>query len=371
MNWEKFQTSLEALYLGSSFKSAVDVTASANLLVDKIREAQARVTTLLPTSRLVAVTCPRTSKGGYGTNAGKLWTHCPKLKKELNDLSRKISEAITKAAAPKCPITDRSGVRRYDAKARVEVIAEYLSEQFIPNPPATSPPLQEHYAQVTYRSRVEGGKSSRFRKRERTHKNLLKNIWSITLLSHVAIFERALLTKLCLFLTLRQVQYGFRSSHSTTLQLTRVLHRLAYERNCERYTVAVLLDMQKAFDRVWRYGLIYKLLDSSLPPALTRVVASFLQRRSVCVTINDMLSAPRPIRVGVPQGSCLSPELYTLYTDDILTLCDHLEDWEHDVMLSLYVDDSAYFASSRRADLSAKRIQGLFDLLPEWLLNGG
>ncbi|GBP16391.1 hypothetical protein EVAR_9972_1 [Eumeta japonica] len=36
-------------------------------------------------------------------------------------------------------------------------------------------------------------------------------------------------------------------------------------------------------------------------------------------------------------------------------------------MLALYADDSAYFASSRRADLAAKRIQHVFDLLPEWL----
>ncbi|GBP30312.1 RNA-directed DNA polymerase from mobile element jockey [Eumeta japonica] len=42
-------------------------------------------------------------------------------------------------------------------------------------------------------------------------------------------------------------------------------------------------------------------------------------------------------------------------------------DWEDDVMLALYADDSAYFASSRRADLAAKRIQRVLDLLSEWL----
>ncbi|GBP72157.1 hypothetical protein EVAR_49748_1 [Eumeta japonica] len=67
--------------------------------------------------------------------------------KNLNHLCRQL----TRAAAPKCPITDRSGVRRYDAKTRVEVIAEHLAEQFTPNPPATSPNLQEHHAQVRYR----------------------------------------------------------------------------------------------------------------------------------------------------------------------------------------------------------------------------
>ncbi|GBP10221.1 RNA-directed DNA polymerase from mobile element jockey [Eumeta japonica] len=128
-----------------------------------------------------------------------------------------------------------------------------------------------------------------------------ENIWPITLLSHVAkTFERALLPKLRLFLTLRQKEYGFRSGHSKTLQLIRVLHHLAFESNCERYTVAVLLDMEKAFDRVWHDGLIHKLLDTSLPPALTRVVASFLQRRSFYIAVDDVLFVSCPIRTGVP-----------------------------------------------------------------------
>ncbi|GBP53889.1 RNA-directed DNA polymerase from mobile element jockey [Eumeta japonica] len=82
--------------------------------------------------------------------------------------------------------------------------------------------------------------------------------------------------------------------------------------------------MEKAFDRVWHDGLIYKLLDTPLPPAFIRVVTGFLQRRSFCVAVDDVLSAPRPIRAGVPQNSCLSPELYALCTDDIPTLRGHL-----------------------------------------------
>ncbi|GBP91290.1 RNA-directed DNA polymerase from mobile element jockey [Eumeta japonica] len=137
------------------------------------------------------------------------------------------------------------------------------------------------------------------------------------------------------------------------LQLIRILHHLACERNCEKYTV--LLDMEKACDRVWHDGLIHKLLDTSLSPAITKVVAGFLHRRSFCVAVDDVLSAPHPIRAEVPQDNCLSPESYALYTDDIPTLRGHLKDWEDDVMLALYAD-SAYFASSRRADLAAKTV---------------
>ncbi|GBP76204.1 Probable RNA-directed DNA polymerase from transposon X-element [Eumeta japonica] len=273
---------------GSSFETAADVEASANSLVKKIKEAQARATTLLPssTSRRGDLPLNIKRKLWLKRRLHKLWTRtrCPKLKKELNGLSRSISEALcrqlTRAAASKCPITDRSGVRRYDAKTRAEVIAEHLAEKFTPNPPATSPNLQEHHAQVRYRveefmatappplpgdlfitpaalhkivirlpkkkapgpdgvstaalrhlprraivamNRVFNGilRTGHFPEEWKRGKIITipkagkdprkpENVRPITLLSHVAkTFERALLTKLRLFLTPRQEQYGF------------------------------------------------------------------------------------------------------------------------------------------------------------------
>ncbi|CAH2211735.1 jg18154, partial [Pararge aegeria aegeria] len=78
-------------------------------------------------------------------------------------------------------------------------------------------------------------------------------------------------------------------------------------------------------------------------------------------------SQPRPIRAGVPQGSCLSPCLYAVYTNDIPTLAGHLREGEEDVLLSLYADDSAYFASSFHQLVAINRMQRLLNLLPEWL----
>ncbi|GBP91500.1 Probable RNA-directed DNA polymerase from transposon X-element [Eumeta japonica] len=105
----------------------------------------------------------------------------------------------------------------------------------------------------------------------------------ITLLSHIAkLFERIALRRLLRHLTPRQEQFGFRSGHSTTLQLARVLHHMAAEHNRGRRTVGVFLDIER-----------------------------------------------RSTECGTP-----------------------------DVVLALYADDSAYFASSRRADLAAAKSRG-------------
>ncbi|GBP81580.1 RNA-directed DNA polymerase from mobile element jockey [Eumeta japonica] len=93
--------------------------------------------------------------------------------------------------------------------------------------------------------------------------------------------------------------------------------------------------MRKAYGRVWHDGLLYKLMNTSLPPALTQIIASFLWHRSFYVVAEESFSAPCPIRAGVPQSSCLLPCLFAIFTDDIPTLPGHLEEWEDDVMLTI------------------------------------
>ncbi|GBP31825.1 RNA-directed DNA polymerase from mobile element jockey [Eumeta japonica] len=100
-------------------------------------------------------------------------------------------------------------------------------------------------------------------------------------------------------------------------------------------------------------------------PALVRTVASFLEGCSFFITVKDATSDPQPIHAGVPQGSCLSPCLYAIYTSDIPTLVGQLQEWEEDIVLALYADD--IFASSRRADLAVAKLQRVLDLLPDWL----
>ncbi|GBP47313.1 RNA-directed DNA polymerase from mobile element jockey [Eumeta japonica] len=78
---------------------------------------------------------------------------------------------------------------------------------------------------------------------------------------------------------------------------------------------------------IWLLGAKISPNGYPLPPALTRVIVSFIHQRSFCVVVDEALSAAsRLIRAGVAQGSYLSPSLYATFTDDITTLRDLLED---------------------------------------------
>ncbi|GFW59953.1 probable RNA-directed DNA polymerase from transposon X-element [Trichonephila clavipes] len=61
-------------------------------------------------------------------------------------------------------------------------------------------------------------------------------------------------------------QHGFRPRLSTTHQLLRVVEYIKDGIDRHQYTAAVFLDIQKAFDRVWHTGLLFKLIMYKMPP---------------------------------------------------------------------------------------------------------
>ena len=106
-------------------------------------------------------------------------------------------------------------------------------------------------------------------------------------------------------------QYAYTPNHSTTHQTTRVAEYIISAFNRSRHAPAIFLDIAKAFDRVWHPGLTVKLLKLKFPIGLIKLIHSFFSGRSFSVKIDDERSTPRPMLAGVPQGSPISPILYS------------------------------------------------------------
>ncbi len=85
-------------------------------------------------------------------------------------------------------------------------------------------------------------------------------------------------------------------------------------------TFAVALDIAKAFDRVWHKALISKLPFYGSYPAVCSFLSSFLSCRFIAAVVGGHCSAPKPINGGVLQGSVLSPTLFLLFINDLLSL---------------------------------------------------
>ncbi len=85
-------------------------------------------------------------------------------------------------------------------------------------------------------------------------------------------------------------------------------------------TFAVALDISKTFDRVWHKALLSKLPSYGFYPALCSFLSSCLSVRSIAAVVDGHCSTSKPINSGVPLGFVLSPTLFLLFTNDLLSL---------------------------------------------------
>lgn len=111
-------------------------------------------------------------------------------------------------------------------------------------------------------------------------------------------------------------QYGFVRGKSSVGQLFRVKNHIKSNLEQGYSTGMMLLDVERAFDRVWHAGLLSKMIRYQFPSHVVKLVASFLNHRSFHVKVNRASSSQRPANFGVPQGAILSPILYNIFTSD-------------------------------------------------------
>jgi len=137
---------------------------------------------------------------------------------------------------------------------------------------------------------------------------------------------------------LHPMQSAFRAGHSCTTANIKVLDdiRKAFDKNM--ITLLCFLDFIKAFDSVNHKILIKKLKSYGFCDTSLKLIISYLNGRSQRVKIGNSLSDSCPILSGVPQGSVLGPILFTIFINDIFSVCEH-------VCMHAYADDIQLYIS--------------------------
>lgn len=153
-------------------------------------------------------------------------------------------------------------------------------------------------------------------------------------------------------------QHGFRERHSTIHQLTRITEDIIRNFNKTTATGAIFLDVEKAFDKVWHNGLIYKLITLRIPTWMIKTIHSYLQNRRFEIKVGTKISQPKMVRAGVPQGSILGPTLFNLYMADMPKL--------EKCKIAQFADDTAIYLHHRRASALGKQLQADLVKLSNW-----
>jgi hypothetical protein len=122
-------------------------------------------------------------------------------------------------------------------------------------------------------------------------------------------------------------------------------------------SVVVALDVSKAFDSVDHTLLIEEICGSDLHSNFVRWLAAYLRDRTVRCSYNGVLSSPRNIHSGVPQGSVLSPALFNFFDSDCPIVAEVQES---------YADEIYLLESDVKIDIISNKLNADIEEISAW-----
>ena len=155
-------------------------------------------------------------------------------------------------------------------------------------------------------------------------------------------------------------QSGFRACHSTLDNICRLEHDARMAIMQKKICIAVFIDISQAFDTVWHHGLLMKIKEIGLNGYLANFLKGFLKDREISVRIGSHTSSPYKLKSGVPQGSVLSPTLFTIMINDIF------KNLSANISSSLFADDGAIWTTANNLCDALKDIQEAVNLITGW-----
>ena len=178
------------------------------------------------------------------------------------------------------------------------------------------------------------------------------------------LMERLINTRLMWHLEKKQhikpEQAAFRQNRSTEDQVTYVSQAIEDAFQDQKHALVVWIDLEKAFDKVWREGLKRKLRQCGVGGRMYKWIGQYLQNRKARVQVKQHLSQKKDIRQGVPQGGVLSPTLFLIFIGDIISRLPR------NVKGAIYADDLALWCSEEHIGTAQHRLQLALNEIATW-----
>ena len=160
---------------------------------------------------------------------------------------------------------------------------------------------------------------------------------------------------------LTEKQGGFREGFSTSKSVAELTDRIFEDINKGYTSLAVFVDLRKAFDKVDHGILLKKLHCYGFRGKILDWCGNYLSDRSQRTLANGYLSDRNKVSCGVPQGSVLGPLFFILYVNDMQFAVKGAN-------IQLYADDTVIFASGKDVKQTVEIMQPLLNKFYKWCL---
>ncbi|GFS15506.1 RNA-directed DNA polymerase from mobile element jockey [Elysia marginata] len=155
-------------------------------------------------------------------------------------------------------------------------------------------------------------------------------------------------------------QAGFRQFRSTEDQVAYIAQTIEDGYQKQQHTVTVWVDMEKAFDIVWKKCLILQMMQAGVSHNMLKLIQNYLSQRTGRVNLQGRGSRQAIFKDGVPQGGVLSPTLFLVFMNSIQNII------RPHVKAALYADDLALICSEDSCGTAQVRLQECLTLLEQW-----
>ena len=162
-----------------------------------------------------------------------------------------------------------------------------------------------------------------------------------------------------------QSQYGFRKSTSTQEVIGNLITDIQLGFTNNESTTTIFLDIQGAYDNVNYSILAEKMNALGLPQQVIRHIYFMYNSRRLYIRANNGLTKPRVAKIGLAQGSILSPLLYIIYTYDLEL------NFNGKTKILQFADDVCLYITDKNVQTGTNALKQIFIETETWFTNIG
>ena len=201
-------------------------------------------------------------------------------------------------------------------------------------------------------------------------RQLLTNYRPISLLPTISkLLEKIMYSRIYKFMNMNNLffrsQYGFQKKRSCEHAITELIGEICKGLENKKHTIALFIDLSKAFDTI-SHEILYKKLDRyGIRGIALNWFKSYLENRTLrakcqCGSSSDIsLSNPYNVNIGTPQGSCLGPIIFLIFCNDLYL---NLELYKG----ILFADDTTIYNMHQNLDYLRWTVEHDLNILNDW-----